>query len=168
MGELIGLSGPSYTILISIAHLAEGEEGAEGEEVGVMTIARHLNISQPFVTAEVNKLVAEGLVDKSASERDGRSVSLTVTGDGFRRLVALAPRQRAINDRLFEQLDAASFRELSEMAERFVRDADSALDLMEAFRRESAYIRVAEPPLGNSPPAQSGEDGSRQASEEVG
>ena len=65
-------------------------------------------------------------------------------------------------------MDAASFRELSEMAERFVRDADSALALMEAFRRESAYIRVAEPPLGNSPPAQSGKDGSRQASEEVG
>lgn len=161
MGELIGLSGPSYTILISIAHLAEGGE------VGVMTIARHLNISQPFVTAEVNKLVAEGLVDKSASERDGRSVSLTVTGDGFRRLVALAPRQRAVNDRLFEQLDAASFRELSEMAERFVSDADSALELMEAFRRESAYIGVAEPPLESSPSPQSSEDGSLQASEEV-
>ena len=161
MGELIGLSGPSYTILISIAHLAEGGE------VGVMTIARHLNISQPFVTAEVNKLVAEGLVDKSASERDGRSVSLTVTGDGFQRLVALAPRQRAINDRLFEQLDAASFRELSEMAERFVRDADSALELMETFRREAPISELSSPPLENSPPLQSGEDGSFQASEEV-
>ena len=162
MGELIGLSGSSYTILISIAHLAEGGE------VGVMTLARHLNISQPFVTAEVNKLVAEGLVDKSASERDGRSVSMTVTSDGFRKLVALAPRQRAVNDRLFEQLDSVSFHALSAMAERFVRDADRALGLVEVFRRDSACIPIVESPLENSLPPQLAEDGPRQASEEGG
>ena len=123
MGGLIGLSGPAYTILVSIAHLASRTE------VGVTSVARHLNLSQPYVTAEVNKLVAAGLVRKAASDRDGRSVSLTVAPEGITLLTRLAPHQRAINDRLFAQLGLSSFDQLSGMAARFVHDADRSLEL---------------------------------------
>lgn len=123
MGGFVSLSGPAYTILISIAHLAARSE------TGVTAVARHLSLSQPYVTAEVNKLVAAGLVDKVASVTDGRSVSLTVTPEGVERLADLAPRQRPINDRLFAQLDAGSFEVLAAMAARFVHDADGALEM---------------------------------------
>lgn len=123
MGGFIGLSGPAYTILISIAHLSARSE------VGVTAVARHLSLSQPYVTAEVNKLVAAGLVHKVASDRDGRSVSLTVTADAVALLSDLAPRQRAINDRLFAHLGAASFDLLAGIAARLVLDADRALEL---------------------------------------
>src|SRR5690606_4753845 len=52
IAALIGLSGPAYTILIAVAHLEERGE------VGVTAVARHLSLSQPFVTVEINKLVA--------------------------------------------------------------------------------------------------------------
>ncbi len=132
LGEMIGLSGPAYTILISVAHLSARSE------VGVTTLARHLNLSQPYITAEVNKLVAAGLLDKSASNHDGRSVSLTVTPAGMRRLAELAPRQRAVNDRLFTHLTSASFVELSRLADRFVHDADSALELAARLLHDEA------------------------------
>ena len=139
MGGLIGLSGPAYTILISVAHLS-----ARGE-VGVTAVARHLNLSQPYVTAEVNKLVAAGLVHKAASDRDGRSVSLTVAAEGVALLTQLASRQRAINDQLFAQLGVASFDQLSALAARFVQDADRALELAERSATERERFPVGEP-----------------------
>ena len=123
MGGFIGLSGPAYTILISIAHMAARAE------VGVTSVARHLSLSQPYVTAEVNKLVAAGLVDKAASDSDGRSVSLTVTPEAVALLTQLAARQRDINDRLFAHLGVASFDMLAGIAARLVHDADRALEL---------------------------------------
>ena len=133
MGGFIGLSGPAYTILISIAHLSARSE------VGVTAVARHLSLSQPYVTSEVNKLVAAGLVHKAASDRDGRSVSLTVTADAVALLSDLAPRQRAINDQLFAHLGVASFDLLAGIAARLVQDADRALELaaMGAAERRS-------------------------------
>jgi DNA-binding MarR family transcriptional regulator len=123
LGELIGLSGPRYTILISVAHLATRQE------VSVTALARHLSYSQPFVTAEVNKLVAAGLVDKRASDVDGRSVSLTITPEGLTLLAELAPRQREINDQLFAELSKATFEQLTDLVPRLVSDTDRALDI---------------------------------------
>ena len=132
MGGFVGLSGPAYTILISIAHLSARSE------TGVTSVARHLSLSQPYVTAEVNKLVAAGLVHKAASATDGRSVSLTVTPKTIALLNDLAPRQRAINDRLFGHLGMASFDMLASLAARLVDDADRALEM--------AATRVADLP----------------------
>ena len=139
MGGFIGLSGPAYTILISIAHLSARAE------VGVTSVARHLSLSQPYVTAEVNKLVAAGLVHKAASERDGRSVSLTVTEEATALLTDLAPRQRAINDRLFAHLGVASFDLLADIAARLVVDADGALELAVLSATERPPLSAGRP-----------------------
>ena len=88
-----------------------------------------MSLSQPYVSAEVNKLVAAGLVDKAASDRDGRSVSLTVTPEAVALLTRLASRQRDINDQLFAHLGVASFDMLAGIAARLVYDADRALEL---------------------------------------
>ena len=126
LAQIIGLSGPRYTILISVAHLATRRE------VRVTSVARHLNYSQPFVTTEVNKLVRDGLVDKAASDLDGRSVSLTITDRGLRLLGDLAPSQRDINDQLFEAVSGKTFALLSDLVPRLVADADRALELAAA------------------------------------
>lgn len=128
LGALSGLSGPTYTILISVAHLEAKREVAE-REVNVSTVARHLSVSQPFVTAEVHKLVRSGLLAKRPSELDGRSVALTVTQAGRLRLMDLAPDQRDINDVLFESLDSADFDAMAASLSRLVVDADQALAL---------------------------------------
>ena len=59
LGQVIGLSGTQYTVLIAIAHLRR-----EDEKVGVNLVADHLHFSGAFITIEINKLVAAGLVEK--------------------------------------------------------------------------------------------------------
>ncbi len=125
LGALIGLGGPGYTILIAVARLESGDE------VNVKSLTQHLNVSQPFVTAEVHKLVDAGLLDKTRSDQDRRSVSLSVTDSGHELLARLAPDQRRINDTLFDSLGSDDFDRLCEMVATLVRDADGALDLTE-------------------------------------
>ncbi len=53
LGQVIGLSGTQYTVLIAIAHLRGMDE-----RVGVNLVADHLHFSGAFTTIEINKLVA--------------------------------------------------------------------------------------------------------------
>ena len=98
LGEVIGLSGPAYSILIAIEHL--GQEG----EVGVSKVGDHLHLSGAFVTIEVNKLVKSGLVDKVPHLEDGRRVVLTVTNKARALLDELASTQCPVNDTIFDGL----------------------------------------------------------------
>src|SRR3979411_2173642 len=49
LGQVIGLSGTQYTVLIAIAHLSGTEE-----KVGVNLVADHLHFSGAFITIEIN------------------------------------------------------------------------------------------------------------------
>ncbi|MFC3230782.1 MarR family winged helix-turn-helix transcriptional regulator [Marinibaculum pumilum] len=135
LGQLIGLSGVQYTILICIAHL-QGERG-----VGVKAIADHLGHSGAFVTIEAGKLAEAGLVDKRPNPADRRRVLLTVTAAGRARLDALAPSQRPVNDALFASLDRSDFERLSAIAGDLVTDADHALALLEGFAQPRRRAR---------------------------
>ncbi len=66
LGQVIGLSGMQYTVLIAIAHLR-----AVDEKVGVNLVADHLHFSGAFITIEINKLVAAGLVETETDVRTG-------------------------------------------------------------------------------------------------
>ena len=80
LGEMIGLTGVQYTMLICIAHL----QGGKG--VGVKEIADHLNCTGAFVTIETGKLANLGLVEKRQNPGDKRRVLLTVTDTRARHL----------------------------------------------------------------------------------
>lgn len=125
-GEIIGLSGPAYSVLIAIEHLGEAED------VGVSRVSEHLHLSGAFVTIEVGKLVRKGLVDKRASERDRRRVVLTVTQLGRALLDELSPPQRSINDAIFDHFSRSEFREFARFIQWLVDDADRALALLKA------------------------------------
>jgi MarR family transcriptional regulator, organic hydroperoxide resistance regulator len=73
LGEVIGLSGPAYSILIAVDHLSETGE------VGVSRVSEHLHLSGAFVTIEITKLVKADLVSKTPDPEDGRRVILRVT-----------------------------------------------------------------------------------------
>src|SRR5918999_286650 len=55
-GELIGLTGIQYTVLVSIAHLQQRGQ------VSVGTIATHLHFSGAFITTVTNQLERLGLI----------------------------------------------------------------------------------------------------------
>lgn len=121
--RFIGLAGIEYTVLISIAHLAQGGD------VSVSAVAQHLRLTGAFITNVCNRLVSLGLIDKAVDAKDRRRVVLTVTAEGRARLARLAPTQRQINDVEFGCLSAREFAALLEMVERLVDSGEKAVAL---------------------------------------
>src|SRR5258708_13738058 len=73
LGQVIGLSGTQYTVLIAIAHLR-----ATDEKVGVNLVADHFHFSGAFITIEINKLVAAGLFEQDTDPEHRRSFFLAI------------------------------------------------------------------------------------------
>jgi DNA-binding MarR family transcriptional regulator len=126
LGEVVGLSGTQYTVLIAIAHLS----GAGGK-VGVNQVAEHLHFSGAFITIEINKLVTAGLVEKETDSDDRRRVVLRITSKARDLLNELTPVQRPVNDRLFDCLTATDFERIRKLTSKMVDAADDAIRMMD-------------------------------------
>lgn len=121
--SLINLSPSQYLILIAIAH------STQAEPIGISQLATQLHLSGAFVTNEVNKLVSDGLVEKTTHPSDGRRVQLSVTVEGVSQLTKLAVFQRPMNDALFGMLTSEEFRVLARLLARLAANGDYALRL---------------------------------------
>lgn len=126
LGGLIGLSGTQYTILTSIARLR-----ASIPDLGVNQLAEHLHLSGAFITLEVNKLVAAGLVTKTVNPEDRRRVVLAVTEEAERRLTEMVRVQVPANDALFEPLSAQEFKALRGIIAKLAEPGDRAVRLID-------------------------------------
>lgn len=124
LGEVIGLSGPAFSILIAIEHLSKDAD------VGISQVSEHLHQSGAFVTLEVAKLVKAGLVDKFANPEDGRRVIVEVTDKARALLTELAETQRPVNDAIFAGLGPEEFRAFAEIARRLVTGTEDGLALL--------------------------------------
>lgn len=138
LGALIGLSGTQYTILTSIARLATRTPG-----LGVNTLAEHLHLSGAFVTIEVNKLVAAGLVTKVPNPEDRRRVVLAVTEEAERRLGEMTQVQVPANDTLFEPLSAHEFRMLRAIIAKLAGTGERTLRLIDYLAPDGTLEEVA-------------------------
>lgn len=103
-GRRIGLSGPQYMLLVSVAYL----QGVTG--ITVRALAKELRVTSAFITSESVRLIGRGLLAKRPNPHDSRSTLISVTAAGRRRLEALVPEVRKVNDLFFGRLSAASFR----------------------------------------------------------
>ena len=121
----VDLSPTQYLIMIAI------KSSTLDEPMGINQIAARLQLSGAFITNEVNKLVSDGLIEKSTHPSDGRRVQLTVTGQGFGLLTRLAALQRPVNDALFGMLSRDEFRMLSQLLARLAANGDGAVKLAE-------------------------------------
>jgi DNA-binding MarR family transcriptional regulator len=126
LGQVIGLSGTQYTVLIAIAHLQ-----GTGEKIGVNLVADHLHFSGAFITIEINKLVAAKLVEKEVNSEDRRRVVLAITPKARALLNELASVQRPANDVLFGYLSAKDFDKLRTIISELVQSGDSSLRLLD-------------------------------------
>jgi MarR family transcriptional regulator, organic hydroperoxide resistance regulator len=104
LGRQMGLSGPQYMLLMSVAYL----QGADG--IAVRSLARELRVTSAFITGESRRLLERGLLAKRTNPRDSRSTLLSLTTAGRRRIEALVPEIRAVNDVFFGHVSKASFR----------------------------------------------------------
>ena len=121
LARCVGLTPIQYTVLISVAHL----EASGG--VSVNQLAAHLQLSGAFITIETGKLLKRKLLTKQPDLADRRRVSLNTTLQALHLLASLAPTQVAVNDLLFEFLDAPSFRRLRAMIDSMNSCANRAL-----------------------------------------
>ncbi|RXG90383.1 MarR family winged helix-turn-helix transcriptional regulator [Bradyrhizobium zhanjiangense] len=119
----VDLSATQYLILIAI------KNSTAEEPMGVNQVAERLYLSGAFVTNEVNKLVSDGLLEKSPHPEDGRRVQLALTQRGMNLLIRLAALQRPVNDALFGMLTREEFKMLAQLLSRLASNADSALKL---------------------------------------
>jgi len=103
LGRLAGLTGPQYTMLITVAYL----QGASG--IPVQSLARNLRVTSAFITAESRRLLELGLLGKRTNPHDSRSTLLSVTAAGRRRIDRLVPELRRINNAFFGHVTARSF-----------------------------------------------------------
>jgi MarR family transcriptional regulator, organic hydroperoxide resistance regulator len=135
----VDLSPTQYLIMIAL------KNSTLDEPMGINQVAGWLRLSAAFITNEVNKLVSDGLIEKSAHPSDGRRVQLTVTGQGISLLTRLAAVQRPVNDALFGMLTRDEFKLLSQLLARLAADGDRAVTLAEHFKASIAleHHRVA-------------------------
>lgn len=127
----IGVTGPQYAILMAIAHLQDEDDGA-----GVRAVARRLHVSGPFITAQANRLVADGLVEKHPNPGDGRGVLLRLSQRARAAVERAAPAIQRANDLFFAPLDRADFAALSAVAARLVESSEEALAAFDAGEAE--------------------------------
>jgi len=133
--RLVGLTPIQYTMLISVSHLES--DGA----VSVNMLADHLQLSGAFVTIETGKLLRKGLLTKEPDSGDRRRVSLKTTPTARALLESLSPTQVAVNDVLFDFLDASGFRQLLKMARQMPSSANRALSLLHYLAEDKEPAR---------------------------
>lgn len=137
LGQVIGLSGSKYTVLIAIGHLQDQDGG-----VGINRVAEHLHLSGAFVTIETNQLLKAGLVVKQTNQNDRRRVLLSITPKARTLLERLTAVQRPANDELFGFLSAKEFETLRHMTPRLVKSGDRALKILDrSIKPETARRR---------------------------
>lgn len=119
----IGVSSAQYLMVTVIA---------ENGDSTVSFIADRLAVSSQFVTMEVNKLIAKGIVAKRVNEADRRSAFLSLTAKGYAVLDELGTVRMRVNDQTFGSLDNEKARLLQEIMDRLVSDARAAAHALEA------------------------------------
>ena len=132
-GAIVGLTGVQYEILMAVKRFQSADGAAAGISVG--QVAARLHRSGAFITLEVNKLVAKGVLAKADDPADGRRVLLSTGSAGEQLAHTLAPVQQQVNDVLFACLDRKRFAALRALAAELVGCGDRAAALIDYLSR---------------------------------
>ncbi|MGO8670806.1 MAG: MarR family winged helix-turn-helix transcriptional regulator [Capsulimonadaceae bacterium] len=99
LGE-VGLSGAKFAALVALAEA--------GEPISLSELASHLTCVRSNVTQLVDRLEADGLVERIDDPRDRRSVKAALTDLGRTRHSAAATCARGVFDTFESGLDASA------------------------------------------------------------
>jgi len=124
LARRIGLTGPQYTLLITVAYL----QGATG--ITVRSLARNLRVTSAFITGESRRLIERGLLAKRRNPHDSRSTLLSVTAAGRRRIGELVPELRTINNSFFSHVSARSFRQAKRFLDQLLHGSERVMQHM--------------------------------------
>jgi len=111
IASTLSLTSAEYSVLLAVWYLERKKE------ITVRAIADHLHVAAAYVTSEVSRLVAKGLLTKTRDKLDRRAVSVGLTKRARDLLGRLERILGDINRPLFSGL---SFRDLASV-HRFLR-----------------------------------------------
>ena len=94
-------------------------------------IGRHMGISRPYMTALVDKLISDGLVERAPDPDDRRVVNVRITDAGKEEIKDFTQCTRDAVVKNLSSLDSEDISALHEMVRR-IRDIVSKLDREEA------------------------------------
>ena len=126
LGRATGLTGSEVAMLLAIRRLSE--QGC----IGVKSIAEHLHVAGPHVTAEIGKLVEAGLVEKRVASSDHRAVDIRLTEEGEHALRRLTPLVRAANDVLFAGMSPDEMEHVHTFLKRLIATSAMAVEQVES------------------------------------
>jgi len=119
----IGVNPAQFTFILIIAEMPN---------VTVRQIADRMNVSSPFVTAEIGKLVNMGVVCRRENNSDRRSSFLNLTSKGENLVRELAPILCQANDLHFRSLTGESAKVFKETIHAIVADGRRVLHELES------------------------------------
>lgn len=105
-----GTTLPRFDVMAALWRRREGVRMSE--------LSRMLLVSNGNATAVVDRLEADGLVRRSQSDADRRTVHVTLTDEGARRFEGLARGHEAEVDRIFANLPEAEIEALTGLLKR--------------------------------------------------
>lgn len=120
----ISVTAPQFNMIVAI-----GEAG----DSTVTRLADKLHVSSPFVTAEINKLIDAGLVEKHKNLLDGRSMLLRLTDEGRERVRDVGAIRQQANDILFGSLTKTEARQFAKIISTLLVDSKRTLHALEAI-----------------------------------
>ena len=138
--KYIGVNPAQFVFIMIIAEIPN---------ITVRQIADRMNVSSPFVTAEIGKLVSMGVVCKRENNNDRRSSFLNLTSNGENLVRELTPILRKANDLHFRSLTRESAKAFKETVHAIVADGRRVLHEL-----ESPDMRDARAPSVKSGPAE--------------
>src|SRR5215472_16263738 len=124
LGSRVGLSGPQYNLMMAVAELQD----STGVSVG--RVAEYLHVSGTFVTAETEKLVRKGYINKHHDRHDMRVSRLVIGEKGWMALSSLFPELQQVNDLFFAIDSKEEFEALQRTLQRMVESSQRTLALM--------------------------------------
>jgi DNA-binding MarR family transcriptional regulator len=131
-GRALGLTGSQFAVLIGTAY----RQGSDG--VSIRALADHIALAPTHVTTEVGRLIARGLLVKTANRIDRRSVLVRLSRQGEDAVCAVAPFVQRVNDFLFDGVSRQEFAAVSEFLSRFAANGEEALNEIRRTERRRA------------------------------
>ncbi|MER2537380.1 MAG: winged helix DNA-binding protein [Rhizobiaceae bacterium] len=129
-GRSIGLTGSQFAVLVGVAH----RQQTQG--VTIKKLAQYIHLAPTHVTTEVGRLIRKGLLSKSASDDDRRSVLVRLTREGEDMVSSVNIFVRRVNDILFDGLTSADIDHAEGMFNRLSRNSEFAIAELKVAERE--------------------------------
>jgi DNA-binding MarR family transcriptional regulator len=123
----VGITLPQYSIMMVLAYADKG--------LPVGALATRLRVSQPFVTAEIGKLVASQLVFKRSNPVDKRGVLVALSPKGRNATNQIALLLREVNDMIYRDMTRKELDVIKKFIKKLSLRSELALERIETDHR---------------------------------